>query len=265
MSWGIYWGTWFGSPAHSPLPFSLVRARAYTNQAVLVTFTKPVFFGSPTLVTSVLNASLWTVAPTISGVALNIQGVYPMATDTEALVYLASPFKSTQVHRITLASTAMSADGTALSDPKYADFPGLTYTANQLVKTVSDLRNNQVPSSPTGCLVVGSNGDYARESGEALYRKLILRRLISAVNSFRHLPGYGSGIQEKEPISTTDMIALKFEVQSQVMLEPEVSEAAASIDRGMQGEITIRLQARLKKTNTTVNITYPMSPTAVSL
>lgn len=91
---------------------------------------------------------------------------------------------------------------------------------------VSDLANPPFPpvgqNTGGGVRVINAAGDFASVSGNALTRKLIVRRLSTSVNGFFHLPGYGLGLDPKSPVRASSLVALSKVVRDQILQEPDV-------------------------------------------
>ena len=111
----------------------------------------------------------------------------------------------------------------------------------------------QTETAAGSTLRIGSGGDYVSQSGEALIRKLVLRRLISKPGDFFHLPNYGVGLRVKEPIPTVDLRKLAVQIEQQVTLEPEVAESRANLSYAAgTGSLVVSLKVRLKATGDVV-------------
>lgn len=126
---------------------------------------------------------------------------------------------------------------------------------------ISDLRSVPVPVADQfgGTLRITATGDYQRESGVPLVRKLILRRLMTAPGEFAHLPDYGAGLKVKEPLPNRSLIALKKEIQRQVLREPEIAEATVSITQYADKNIlVVQVAARLRKTDERFSVDVPI-------
>lgn len=101
----------------------------------------------------------------------------------------------------------------------------------------------------SGTLTIDSGGDYASESGPAFVRKLILRRLTTKPGEFFHLPNYGLGLREKEPLPVNNLRALAKAIEQQVALEPEVSAVKANLSYAANAAILyVKVQAQLRQT-----------------
>lgn len=124
-----------------------------------------------------------------------------------------------------------------------------------------DLANIPTPFEDLvgGTLQITSGGDYASMSGDALIRKLIMRRLVSKRGDFFHLPTYGAGLREKEPVPTVDLRKIATEVEQQVALEPEVAESRANVSyQAAASAMVIQVKARLKASGDVVQVALPV-------
>lgn len=107
----------------------------------------------------------------------------------------------------------------------------------------------QTETTAGSTLRITTGGDYASQSGEALVKKLILRRLISKPGDFFHLPNYGVGLRVKEPIPTVDLRKLAVQIEQQINLEPEVAESRANLSYAAgTGMLVVSVKVRLKAT-----------------
>ncbi len=99
----------------------------------------------------------------------------------------------------------------------------------------------------SGTLVIESDGDYASMTGAELIKKLILRRLTTKPGDFFHLPNYGIGLREKEPLPVADLRKLAKAIELQVAQEPEVAAVKATLAYSASAAVlNVRVQAQLK-------------------
>ncbi len=113
----------------------------------------------------------------------------------------------------------------------------------------TDIANAQIPNSTEvgGVITVGADGDYKKDSGAALVRKLLFRRFTTPLGSFFHLPKYGFALSEKEPFSPSDLVKKKAQAEKQALLEPEVIACAVSFSlQSATGVVTMNLQAKTR-------------------
>lgn len=169
-------------------------------------------------------------------------------------------------YTMTLDAEALLLRGGAVLAPLSWQFQGsqlVSNTTNQAKTTAAglalrDVANPQTPNSPVGgTLQITAGGDYKPVTGEALVRKLIIRRLISKKGDFFHLPNYGAGLRVKDVIATTDMRKLATEIERQVQLEPEVEAAAVSLSyTAAASALVVQLQVRLRQTGQDVSVSF---------
>jgi hypothetical protein len=84
----------------------------------------------------------------------------------------------------------------------------------------------QFPRAPIlGSFNVDDTGDYAVDDGLTSYKKRVLRRLMTAVGGFQHLPGYGVGIRAlgKKLARPSVLAKVAAAAQAQILLEPETA------------------------------------------
>lgn len=136
--------------------------------------------------------------------------------------------------------------------------------ANVSISAPGTLENELYSEFIGGTLVPNSSGDYAGMSGEALLRKLIVRRLISSNGDFFHLPGYGAGISIKGVFSTANLPILAKDIERQVLLEPDVERAKVTLTYQAANSILIvQVQARMRSTGqqTGLSLSLPLGGT----
>jgi hypothetical protein len=120
-----------------------------------------------------------------------------------------------------------------------------------------DLTNHPVPASPSGTLIV-KGGDYTTETGTALLRKLVLRRLVARPGDFYHLPGYGVGLRIKQPLPAGNLIGLQTEIKQQLQLEPDVASVKVALTQSTN-LLFVKALVLTKKTGQQLEIGLPIS------
>jgi hypothetical protein len=121
----------------------------------------------------------------------------------------------------------------------------------------SDIRS--VPNSNNeigGILRFTAGGDLDVESGTALLKKIIIRRLTTAQGEFAHLRNrlFGLGLQPKEVLRITDLVELRNAVEREVLSEPDVASAVVSVSQSTQdGVLSITISATRRVTGETMN------------
>lgn len=166
---------------------------------------------------------------------------------------------------------------TALLDVNGIPFPTVatTFSGAYLDATSTDqkriaslgLSQKDIANVPTpledmvgGTLKINSSGDYVPMSGDELIKKLIIRRLVAKRGDFFHLPNYGAGLREKEPMPTVDLRKMARDIEQQVALEPEVAESKASLSYAASASaLIIQLKVRLKPSGNVVQVALPLS------
>lgn len=110
-----------------------------------------------------------------------------------------------------------------------------------------------------GTLQVNSAGDYVSMSGEALVRKLIMRRLISSKGDFFHLPDYGANLMVKGVFSTANLPNMAKDIERQVLLEPEVEAAKVTLTyQAANSILVVQVQARMRSTGQQTGLTLSL-------
>jgi hypothetical protein len=221
-----------------------------------------------------LNPSTWqierldTLAPfTVASVA----GISSSAFDLYVLEALGSRsvahrVSSTTVLGATETNMELDAELPIEFDPLPSpssvsmDFWGLaeSVTAIPTASGTQDVLNAPTPTQDrVGGTMRVVSGDYQLHSGADLYRKLVLRRLLTRPGAFFHLPNYGLGLVVKEPVPMGSMTRLKSEIERQIGLEPETISANASISVTPDGIATYDLTCKIKGQTGSVSIPVP--------
>ena len=262
MSWGRGWGiNWGGGTrvgSGAPV-FSVAGASAYTNRSVLVTFTDTPFFGSVIDAKSASNPRNWTITDIDTGAALTVVSVVQVTGQPQVIVSTLQAFTAPlDTYQVSVAGSVIATDTTVLTSPTNAEFFGAVWIQQGIpTQQLVDVFNPQGQENLSGgSLQIGSDGDYVNESGLTLIRKLITRRIITAVGAFRHLPGYGAGLPQNATLTPSDLVSLRAQIQSQVLLEPEVDAASVALTGNALNMLTIQVAAKLRSSNTIVPVTF---------
>jgi hypothetical protein len=205
----------------------------------------------------VFNPNVWTVTNLETNATFIVLAIRDNDPPLEFDITVLEPFASFQVQHRVQSTTLVDESGSPIDTPNFADFAGVLDIGksdpSQIAATrgvnVRDLRNLPAPMTGIsgGTLIINSDGDYELESGPALVRKLIIRRLVTTPGGFFHLPNYGVGLKVKEPLPGGDIPKLRAEIERQIKLEPEV-EAVQAIVRQALNLLTIEIRAKLKPT-----------------
>lgn len=250
--WGTgSWGTSSWGLGLDPA-LTFVGAVASSIRTVEVTLSRAPLAVSPILPGDALNPQTWTVERLDTEAELLVVGVSRIGPETFELLLLdlLGPYLS--MHRVS-ADGLLDPIGGLVDAPRSFDFAGVIAVAlSPAPESTQDLRS----AFDTGTLAVEVSGDYALHAGADLLRKLIIRRLTTMTGGFFHMPDYGLGMRVKEPLTTTDLVRLKGEIERQVLEEPEVAAVRAAVSLGSNGVLMLSLRARLRASNQ--EITVPM-------
>ncbi len=269
MGWGGSWGGfWAGGPVGA---FTLAAARAVGARAVRVTFTRQPLFSSPIGLFDASNLLNWTLTRIDTGRRVPMLGVRAVADDLLSVeLVLSEPFASSfLIEYLVQASTIMSADGLMLVDPSGAEFAGMP-ALREVVdrpRPLVDLKNPQTGRATlNGALSVGTSGDYDQESGEPLTRKLVYRRIVTALNEYYHLAGtgYGAGLTPKRILRAGDLVVLRTQLEAQILQEPEFSSVTVLLTLQRTGRLDVQTKLKIKNVNQQVTLNFPINPTGGS-
>lgn len=271
LGWGIDpygTGPYGGVTAASGM--SIANAVAISTHEVQVTLTQEPMHAQGTNVGDALNPATWDVQRLADGALFHVLDARIGDSNHIFILTLFEPLGPATVQHRVSSSTLLDVGGAGIVPPTSADFAGLiaaavaTPTAQTVQRgaSVQDLANPQ-PVVQGGTLRIGTSGDYESETGVALLRKLILRRIMTAPGDFFHLPNYGVGIRQKQPLVTTDLVQLKATIESQARAEPEVDDVSCSLLQSADGSLQIQLRVRSKNTGQqfSVGTTVPASGT----
>jgi hypothetical protein len=248
MGWGG--GAWGLSPWGSGTsPILIVGAEALATRIVRVTLDGEPRYSSAAGTGDARNPETWGVERVDTGAVLEVA----LVERVSALVYdvhTIQRFGSYLSTHLVKTTGLLDATGAAVVPSPAATFRGLvTPESLQPEKPrLLDLANLPAAKNPLGgTLQIGSSGDYKNVSGSELVRKLLVRRLVTRPGEFFHLPNYGIGFRDKEPLPIRDLPKLKAEVLRQVLREPEIAQADVGIILDASGTLTILVRGKLRQ------------------
>lgn len=235
--------------------YPIAGAVAVAINTVEVTFEDPPLATSPIAPGDALNPDSWVVKRLDTGAAYDVMAVV-QKSPTVFDVVLYEPLAPASILHQVDASGILTTSGDQIVLPATATFAGCLSDATSTQDreaasrkfVLRDLANPPTPAglnSVGGVRVINASGDYADESANALVKKLVLRRLTTRPGGFFHLPNYGLGLNEKEPISAVDLPARQKNIEDQIKREPEVDQVKATLLIDPANSIvTLRLQIR---------------------
>jgi hypothetical protein len=209
---------------------------------------------TPTAQGDALNPASWSLQRQDTGEYLTVISVAQVALtvyDLATIEKLGDQFVSY------LVTAAL--DGTYPSAP----FAGLRSVEDSqpalMVACKAAQRDLACPPVPSDTMLGGTfviaGGDYETVESVDLLKKLILRRLVTRPGEFAHLPDYGIGLADKEPIKST--ARLEKEIADQVGKEPEVDSAMVKVvvdaDNGI---VSILIRVKMKTTGQQINLQF---------
>lgn len=251
--WGR--GPWgLGAEVDPAVPPAYVYASG--DRTIRVTLTFEPLWQSPIGLGDARNPKTWHIEEPSTGRVFNVLAVRRISS-TELELTTLQPLRTSLSELALTAPTLKAVNGSAVLNFA-APFAGQQTVSNSTdqLKTqavgysLRDVANPPTPNSPVGgTLQVTAGGDYQSVTGTALLRKLIMRRLISKPGDFFHLPTYGAALEEKVPMATTDLRQLAKHIETQLRLEPEVTDAA------------VRLTLQAASNTLVVQMTVAVAPT----
>lgn len=174
-----------------------------------------------------------------------------MHDDVSVDLTILEPLGDDQSTHTVVANGLVSADGLAATSPLSATFLGVVQTVDPIDAANLDFRDRDLANPPfqlnrglgyAGTLQIGADGDFVTESGRALTRKLVLRRMNTPRGAFRHLPNYGVADLVKEPVLSGGDLSVRLrDYEQQARAEPDVTAARASGSLDRSGVLIVVL------------------------
>jgi hypothetical protein len=240
MGYGI---SRYGLSAYGGIASTITVAAGYatTTHQVRVVLSAPPLHVDQFSAGDATNPLTWTVADA-SGRQFTI-AIASMHDDVSVDLTTLEPLGDDQTEHTVTAIGLLSAESVSATSPLSATFLGVVQTSDPVDAANLDFRDRDLANPPfqvsrglgyAGTLQIGADGDFVNESGRALTRKLVLRRMNTPRGAFRHLPLYGVADLVKEPVlSGGDLVARLREYEQQARQEPDVTSARAtgSLDR----------------------------------
>lgn len=252
-AWGDPWGV--GGPLH------VVRARAVESQTVRVVFDEPPLFRIRGGTNDGKNPLNYQVSiEQGSGTPPQVVGVKPDLVEYPAAGVLTVDERGVDVqtdrklvvgiaYQVEVFNVVSALNG-ALGSPTTAIFEGIAPlpTVDPPLRSLEFYDFKFDPFDETGgAYVFNDGGDIARDEGLENVRKRVLRRISTPKNAYAHLPGYGTTLPHKRPMSVRELAPLKQDILQQVQQEPEVVEASVTLNlQSGDGILTVRIVARTR-------------------
>ena len=232
---------------------SVAAAWAISTHGVRVELTSEPQHADPFDPGDALNVATWMVEP-IGYAARTVIGATMHDDQTVDLTLLEALENHSIPHQVS-ALGLLGFGGIPATNPLTASFVGIVQTLDPVeVASAEGYRDRDLANPPFqagrrgaggSAMIIGPDGDYDTEAGVALYRKLLVRRLSTPRGSIRHLPRYGIGLQEKEPVASAgDLAALSADIEAQARQEPDIVAATARLLMDPSGVLVVWLDAR---------------------
>jgi hypothetical protein len=268
------YGTGLYGYATPPPPMEFTRVVAVSDRVVQVVLSVEPLHLASTGAGDALNPSTWGITVPSTGRVLTPIAVEMIDAFTYNILTLQS-FDSALVDLQLTTSTLLDSNSvpfpalSAIFKGAYAS----TDATNDKRTAASGYALSDLANKPTaiqdyvgGTLEISAGGDYVTETGPELLKKLIIRRVVSKPGDFFHLPKYGVGLREKEPLPVVDLRKLAKAIEMQVAEEPEVAEVKASLSYAASaGTLNIGLKVRMRTTGQQVAVAMAVPTGAVQL
>jgi hypothetical protein len=239
--------------AFVPSTVALSAVLAPSENVVRLVFTSPPFFSGllePTDASSAAHYSVAAVAGTfgLDGTPARAVTVVSVAqnlavdpTGATLDLTLDRPMTPAYAQYVVSATGLADSSGNPMApDPQSSGFvsnyrqivpPSREATPSRDIANPQDGTAQQAPRPISlGTFNVDDTGDYALDQGLTSLKKRILRRLVTAVGGFAHLPGYGVGIPAMgKKLARAAVLSKKAaDAQAQILLEPEVATCSVT-------------------------------------
>lgn len=273
---GNGWGTdSFGTAPYGSneagVSIHMVGAVAISTNSVEVTLSGQPLAQNPVVPGDALNPLTWTIQRTDDGDFFDVASIQ-IVSPTKFVIFVLEQFGPANVTHIVSSLTLLDQSGNTILTPNSATFAGIQAESDvdDQARGVArgfysqDIANPQTPNGLAQYISGGTlrivSGDYTTESGDALYKKLVERRITTRPGDFFHLPDYGIDLPEKTPMNTSDLIKLKKQVEQQVAKEPETAQVLCTPTIDMNGVLLLNVEAKSNITGNTVSISVPVPP-----
>lgn len=253
----------FGDPLGGGGPLTVVRAWPVSGRTVRVVFSEAPTFRTPAGLRDAMNPANYAftidagqaTAPIAVGVSDSLV-VGPAAfvgnggaVDERGVdVSVDRALVQGITYRVTVNPLVQSAIGGGMGSPNSGAFPGVVQlrVEHQPEKVPRD--NVDIANDPfAGGWFADDSGDIAVEPADQGYRKRVIRRVVTPLNAYAFLQGYGCAVRLKEVASLTQMAALKAEIERQVALEPETATVKAVVTLSGTDLLTITISCTTKR------------------
>jgi hypothetical protein len=252
VTWGLFWGRWWGGSSGAG-PFALLHAWASAPNAFRVAFNKRPQLSSPIKPGDTSLISAWTLSRLDAAQPLTILAISPVYNEPEVLEFtIVQRWASAMAEYRIEASPLFRAydEVEVITGGLTLDFKGTVQPdapREQLLPSHIDLYSPQTSQvTVSGGLEVGSDGDFVRESGASLLKKIIQRHVVYRRDSFMHLAGqnFGLGMEPKGFQAGIDIVAEEATLEQAIRSEPEVESARVNITVYEDGRKEVHVKAR---------------------
>ena len=233
-----------------------MRAIAVAGQIVRVVFNAEPKHESSSGLDDAFNPQNYAVSVTSgTGASLRCIGVHPLIASVPAYglrsageyaidVQTDRPMVAGLTYSVTVTARVVAANGQALIAPFARSFIGADRPrmarSNGSTAALTDLAND----SFGGGVTIDSGGDWAPHSGRESTRKRVLRRVTTKKGAFAHLPGYGTNLRAKEPMTNAKLRTVKTDASQQIAQEPDVMSSKVGATQTAQGITRLDIQAK---------------------
>ncbi len=256
-AWGTSpWGTGIAAAA-----FALDHVRVIDANTVRATFTDVPQQLHDRIVSDALNPFNYALA-VVTGPngtwAPTVAKVYqvdadPLSVDLRLDRTLPGTMRSQQTSLRVTVVNVLSAAGAPMIGAAYKDFYALNQVVNETTRRLErsvgrDLSNPFTPNSPAGgTFRIGASGDYKFDTGLALVKKLIYRRLLTPKGAFFHMPEYGMGLKPKSVAYPYMLTSARAEMKRQILQEPEVQDCSVKVTQNAHQMVIFFVHVRTKQ------------------
>jgi hypothetical protein len=263
------------APWGGPGLISLITILSVGTNELIAFFDAPPKCRDPLGYRDARNAEMWTITSVDPAVvALDGSLVVPPGARRPSLVpWIGSCFLDeddpTQVHIKTVPSLEVGIDydvtlagsirgasceefgGVATFRIRAADRSQPDKSRFAVVDTYRDWANPYVSNSGelgTGTWLLDETGERVLDNAESSLKKRVIRRIITELGGFMHMPNYGLTSLSKRIARPTAIQGYVVRIQEQIRSEPDVREASVtgSLELGKTGGAVVRFFVRVQ-------------------
>jgi hypothetical protein len=256
MSWGLteYGLSPYGlggepEPEPPPPVGPSMYCRIVSEREIEVTFDNDILAVSQIGYHDALNPASWSVVSSTLGslpiLAVTAKSVDGVVVENTYIIYLLPKLNSFLIEH-TVYATVLGDDGSTDRSESVV-LPGcLAAPQAQANSGPYDFESFAFDTTrPANTLSVQSTGDYRLQGGNDFWQKMIIRRLSTLPGGYFHLPDFGIGLRVNEPIFSNDLVALRAQIQRELLKEQRFQDVSTRLQLFSDGHLVIEVRVKL--------------------